>query len=256
MIEAGSLEYAHARLGARFGERPDELAWRRIEMIRDIGAMLDAARASPLGAWIGEIGPDADAHAVELALRAHLRERVTTIATWMPSAWRASIEWCAVLIDLPVLQHLARGGAPPQWLREDPLAAALREGGFAQGGPIRGEAGPASLLAAGRADPDRLGRLWRAEWIRRLPVRITAAALLPELVRLLAAHAAAFREPLQVDGWALRRALHARLTQLFRRATLEPAAAFMFLALSALDCERLRGEILRRVVFPRLPLAP
>jgi hypothetical protein len=89
-----------------------------------------------------------------------------------------------------------------------------------------------------------------------LPVRITAAALLPDLVRLLAEHAAAFREPLEVDGWALRRALHARLTQLFRRATLEPAAAFIFLALSALDCERLRGEILRRVVFPRLPLAP
>ena len=85
---------------------------------------------------------------------------------------------------------------------------------------------------------------------------ITAAALLPELVRLLAAHAAAFREPLQSDGWALRRALHARLSQLFRRATLEPAAAFIFLALSALDCERLRGELLRRAVFPRLPLAP
>jgi hypothetical protein len=256
VIEAGSLEYAHARLGARFGERPDELAWRRIEMIRDVGAMLEAARASPLGAWIGEIGPDADAHAVELALRAHLRERVTAIATWMPSAWRASIEWCAVLIDLPVLQHLARGGAPPRWLRDDPLAAALREGIAAQRDPVRGEAGPASLLAAGRADPDRLVWLWRAEWVRRLPVRITAAELLPDLVRLLAEHAAAFREPLEVDGWALRRALHARLTQLFRRATLEPAAAFIFLALSALDCERLRGEILRRVVFPRLPLAP
>ena len=255
MIEAGSLEYAHARLGARFGERPDELAWRRIEMIRDVGAMLDAARATPLGAWLGEIGPDADAHAIELALRAHLRERVTTIATWMPSAWRASIEWCALLLDLPVLQHLARGGAPPQWLRDDPLDAALREQGAAQGNAARGDAGPASLLSAGKADPDRIASLWRAEWVRRLPVRITEAALLGDLVRLLTAHAAAFREPLQIEGWALRRALHARLTQMFRRATLEPEAAFIFLALSALDCERLRGEILRRVVFPRLPLA-
>jgi len=260
VIEAGSLEYAHARLGARFGERPDELAWRRIEMIRDVGALLDAARASPLGAWLGEIGPDADAHAIELALRAHLRERVTAIATWMPSAWRASIEWCALLLDLPVLQHLARGGVPPRWLRDDPLDAALRAGsdagGAAQGDSVRGELGPASLLAAGKTDPDRIASLWRAEWVRRLPVRIAAAALLADLVRLLSEHAAAFRDPLQFEGWALRRALHARLTQLFRRATLEPAAAFIFLALSALDCERLRGEILRRVVFPRLPLAP
>lgn len=256
MIEAGSLEYAHARLGARFGERPDEIAWRRIEMIRDVGAMLDAARVSPLGAWLGKIGPDADAHAIELALRAHLRERVTAIATWMPSPWHASIEWCALLLDLPVLQHLARGGAPPRWLRDDPLAAALCESNAAQVGPLRGDAGPASLLAAGRADPDRIASLWRAEWLRRLPVRIAASVLLADLVRLLSEHAAAFRDPLQFEGWALRRALHARLTQLFRRATLEPAAAFIFLALSALDCERLRGEILRRAVFPRLPLAP
>ena len=256
MIDAGSLEYAHARLGARFGERPDELAWRRIEMIRDVGSMLDAARVSPLGAWLAEIGVDADTHAIELALRAHLRERVTAIATWMPSAWCASIEWCALLIDLPVLQHLARGGAPPPWLRDDPLGAALREGGAAQGDRTRGMAGPATLLAAARGEPDRLASLWRAEWHRRLPVRVVASARLGDLVRVLTEHAAAFREPLQPEGWALRRALHARLTQLFRRATLEPAAAFIFLALSALDCERLRGEILRRVVFPRLPLAP
>jgi hypothetical protein len=256
VIDAGSLEYAHARLGARFGERPDELAWRRIELIRDVGSMLDAARASPLGAWLEEVGPDADAHAIELALRAHLRERVTAIATWMPSAWRASIEWCALLMDLPVLQHLARGGAPPPWLRDDPLGAALREGNNAQGDRVPGMASAASLLAAGRANPDRLAALWRAEWHRRLPVSVTASTRLADLVRLLVEHAAAFREPLQPDGWALRRALHARLSQLFRRATLEPAAAFIFLALSALDCERLRGEILRRVVFPRLPLAP
>ena len=68
-------------------------------------------------------------------------------------------------------------------------------------------------------------------------------------------HVNAFRDPLAGDGSALRRALHARLSRLFRRATLDPAAAFIFLAISALDFERLRGEILRRVAFPRLPLA-
>jgi hypothetical protein len=189
-------------------------------------------------------------------MRAHWRERVAAIAAWMPSAWRASIEWCGLWVDLPVLQHLARGGAPPRWLRDDPLDAVLREGRVAPRDRVRGEAGPASLLAAGRVDPERLASLWRAEWCRRLPIRISESTLLAEFVRVLAQHAAAFRDPLQVEGWALRRALHARLSQLFRRATLDPAAAFIFLALSALECERLRGEILRRVVFPRLPLAP
>lgn len=256
MIEAGSLEYAHARLGARFGERPDELAWRRIATIRDVGGMLDAARFSPLGAWLGEIGVDADAHAIELALRAHLRERVDAIATWMPASWQASILWCAVLIDLPVLQHLARGGAPPTWLRDDPLGAVLRETATVQDGRVGAMAGPAALLAAAAGDADRVASLWLAEWYRRLPVRVSTPGLIADLVRVLAEHLAAFREPLQPEGWTLRRALHARLNQLYRRATLEPAAAFIFLALSALDCERLRGELLRRVVFPRLPLAP
>jgi hypothetical protein len=36
---------------------------------------------------------------------------------------------------------------------------------------------------------------------------------------------------------------------------LDPAAAFVFLALSALDVERLRGELVRRAAFPRAPLA-
>jgi hypothetical protein len=250
VIAAGSVEYAYARMCARYGSRPDELAWRRIEVIRDFGAMLDAARASPLGDWLADIGPDANVHAIELALRTHLRERIAAIAAWMPSAWRAAIEWCGVLVDLPVLQHLARGGVPPTWWRDDPLHAALSDER-----PGRRDAGPASLLASAKVNPDGLVALWRTEWRRRLPVRGDRSAVLADVIQLLAQHAATFRQPSLVDGWALRRALHARLSQLFRRATLDPAAAFIFLALSALDCERLRGEILRRVAFPRLPLA-
>jgi hypothetical protein len=57
------------------------------------------------------------------------------------------------------------------------------------------------------------------------------------------------------DGWPLRRTLQARLTLLFRRAMLDPAAAFAYLALTALDLERLRGELLRRAAFPALVAA-
>jgi len=249
MIEAGSLEYAHARLCARFGDRPDELVWRHIEMIREIDAMLEAARASSLAPWIARIGPDANVHTMELAMRAHWRERVAAIATWMPWAWRASIEWCGLLVELPVLQHLARGGAVPRWLSDDPLRATL---GDERG---RDEPGTAALRAAARVDPDRIAAIWRAEWDRRLPDRRKRTSLLRETVGLLAEHVNAFRDPLAGDGSALRRALHARLSRLFRHATLDPAAAFIFLAISALDFERLRGEILRRVAFPRLPLA-
>lgn len=248
MIEAGSLEYAHARLGARYGNRADEIVWRRLAMIRDFGTFLDTARASALGAWVTGIGPDANVHAVELAMRAHWRERVAALAAWMPPAWRAAIEWCELWADLPVLQHLARGGAAPSWLHCDPLHDILRDGTHA-----RHESGAATLLAAGKAAPDRLASLWYEGWLQRLPG--TESSLLREFIGVLKAHATRFREPLHPDGWALRRTLQARLAQMFRRATLDPAAAFIFLALSALEGERLRGELVRRAAFPNLQLA-
>lgn len=249
MIDAGSIEYAHARLCARFGERPDELAWRRIETVRDIVPMLETTRASALAAWIAGIAPEDGTHAIERALRAHWHERVAAIAAWMPATWRASIEWCAMLIDLPVVQHLARGGASPGWLSDDPLRAALYDE------HRRRPPGWAALLAAARANSDRVAELWRAEWDRRLPDPRDRTSLLEDTIHAIADHWNAFRDPRATDGRVLRQALHARLSRLFRRATLDPAAAFIFLALSALDFERLRGEILRRVAFPRLPLA-
>ena len=62
-------------------------------------------------------------------------------------------------------------------------------------------------------------------------------------------HGAAFAAATPGPGTQLRRALQARLSLLMRRATLEPAAAFIHLALSALELERLRGELLARKLF-------
>ncbi len=73
-------------------------------------------------------------------------------------------------------------------------------------------------------------------------------------MRTIAAHLADFRNPATRDGETLRRALAARLTLLFRRAMLDPAAAFIYLALVAQDGERLRGELVRRAALPGLPL--
>jgi hypothetical protein len=69
------------------------------------------------------------------------------------------------------------------------------------------------------------------------------------------AHLIAFRALPPGDGTALRRALKPKLATLFRYAIATPAATFVFLALTLLDGERLRGELIRRAAFPRVPLA-
>jgi len=170
----------------------------------------------------------------------------------MPDEWRGAVLWCAVVPDLAVVAHLARGQAALRWMREDPLYRDLVD---AQTGtcPAALGSGPLAPLAAGWNDPGRIVPLWRAEWERRAPAE-GDSGLRAELGRTLVAHLAAFHDPVVKDGWPLRRALQARLTLLFRRAMLDPAAAFAYLALIALDLERLRGELLRRAAFPGLPL--
>ncbi len=271
MTAIGSLEYAQARLWARYGARPDDAAWRRVEHARELPALIDAARASAFRHWITGIDATATPHRIEASLRDRFRDLVFEVASWMPDEWQAAVRWSAVAADLPALQHLARGGAFLPWMRDDPIYRDLSgpETGNAGAAPV---GGPLAPLAAAWADPDRAARAWRDEWQRRLPrraddegslggvpsrsaLRYSPLGLMRALERELASHWRALRDPSLGDGVALRRALQARLALLFRRAMHDPAAAFIFLAQIALDLERLRGELVRRAAFPGLPLA-
>jgi hypothetical protein len=204
MMRAGELDYALARVAARFGERPDDVAWRSIAVIRDFALLVDAVRQGPLHRWTVGLASDADAHAIEAVLRANWRALVAEVCTWMPPEWQPCVEWAGTLLDLPA-------GA------DDDVDSA-------------------AAIAA-----------WRREWWRRAPRAARHNETLRTLGRLLAQHRAVRVEP--------RRALCLRLEALYRRATLDPAAAFVFLALSALDLERLRGELVVRALFPAMRAA-
>lgn len=250
MIAAGSVEYAYARVSARYGARPGEALWQRIEHARDFAAVLDAMRASPLAGWVVGVGADAGAHAVEAAARRRWRQLVAEVAGWMPGAWQPSVLWCAALCDLPVLLHMAQGGERAPWLAADPVhgEVALRALRDVDGSRSR-------LVAAAAHGARRLVAAWRAEWLRRLPVPLAQSGALADLAALLGDHARSFASAHPADGWPLRRALHARVALLFRRAALEPAAAFAYLVHAALEYERVRGELVRRCVFRAQPLA-
>ena len=247
----GGLEYAYARLCARFAEHPDELAWRSIEAIRALPAFLEAARDLPLKRWLVDVTADADAHRIEAALAIRRRALVVQVARWMPRPWQASVHWAGVLSELPALEHLARGSEALPWMREDAVLGPLCD----VAPPV---AGPLQPLARGWRRPDGLMHAWRTEWARRLPGgALLRSAFIDDVGRLLAesrtaAYATSARVPIDDSG---RTRLIARLVRLFRRSALDPAAAFIYLAVACLDLERLRGELLRRAIFPTLRIA-
>jgi hypothetical protein len=250
---AGDLDYACARIAARYGARADPVAWRRVETVRDLAAMLDAARATALRPWTAGLSADAQPHASERVLRGHWRSLAREVATWMPEHWQAAVAWSALAPDLAALDFLRRGDAPPSWFLHDSLYA----GWSGRLGEADRAVAPPPALLASASDGAALLRSWCDEWRRRLPrSHEREAPQLARFTRLIARYAAEMRAAPPGDASPILRSLRERLEALYRRAMLEPTAAFAYLALAALDLARLRGEVVRRELFPRLAPAP
>jgi len=255
VIECGSLEYAQARWQARHGQRATELHWQQLETAREFDALLDAARTGPLRPWVAGITTQAASAQIEAVLRAHWRAVVAEVVAWMPAAWQPALAWCALLPELPVLQHLARGGQTEPWMHDDPQWRALCAATRSERPAILAE-GPWRVLTPAWWAPDTLARAWQDEWERRLPQPLgDADDSLRQVVHTLRMHGAALGAAAPGPATLLWRALQARLSLLMRRAALEPAAAFIHLALSALELQRLRGELLGRALFPKAKVA-
>jgi hypothetical protein len=266
MIGGLPLEYAQARLQARYGQRGDESLWNQLRSARSLVAALETLRASPLRRWVAAIPVDADADEIELRLRTELRAAIAEVATWVSGEWQRALDWTAHLVDLPAVTRLARGEAAAPWMRRDPVLqqyadadadarrAALRNGPLA---PvvlaIEAQLGEGSGKRAAAADALAL-EVWRAEWRDRWPDRSgDDAAALEELASLVLGHLPRFVDVGSEDAWAMRRGLEAQIAARFRRHAFTPVASFAYIALVALDIEKLRAQLVTRAAFGVLP---
>jgi hypothetical protein len=88
---------------------------------------------------------------------------------------------------------------------------------------------------------------WEREWRMRWPKASSeVVAGLDHLAQSLRAHVLRFGALSPSDASSARLALAARLAAHVRRAALQPSALFAYLALFALDLERLQGEFVLR----------
>ena len=243
--------YAQARIQARYGERPPELAWQQLDGAADFALYLEHARATPLRPWVANLSPSTPVHELESRLRAGLQALVEEVAGWLPRAWRPAARWAGLLAGLPVAQQLAGGAGVLPWMRSDdslaPLLAARREG---PGGRFAGL--PTPLQRACGQDPTWLLDAWLESW-RALwpPMGQGERRALEGLAQLLRSHLLGFARVPVADAWEARRALQRKLQQRFRRSAFEPTAVFVYLALVALDLERLRAALVGRALYPQ-----
>jgi len=254
MIDTDAIEYAQARLQARYGARPGAAAWRRIETIRELPALFEAARATAFRPLVAGLTPDHSVHELEAGLRAHWRELAREITGWLPGPWQRTAAWFAILPDLPVVEHLLRGGTAYDWMRRDPVFGALAESESGARRTALAESALAGLDVDSAADPTQtsLADAWIAVLRARLPEAADDDALhLRSLGQILREHRRAIVTAHPGEAIGLRRSLAERLEGLFRRAALTSIAGYCYLAITALDFLRLRGEIVRRAALPR-----
>ncbi|SCZ50208.1 hypothetical protein [Thiohalomonas denitrificans] len=242
--------YAQTRIQASHACFPGDAEWQRLEAITHTEHLLDRLRNSPLRPWVSSLNARMDAHQVERILRAHWREHIETVALWQPPEWRAAVQWTKQLADTTVLQHLLEHSVIAEWIRSDP---ALRP--FALDDPDRRiralrESAYAPMIQTWRGEPRHLisgwHRRWRALWPRTSAGERQALEWLAG--RLHEQHEVLASGELH-DSRAARQRLLTGLLPEFRQRTFQPAAAFLHLAITAIHLERLRGVLLRLLLF-------
>jgi len=217
------MDYAQARIQARFGARPRAELWTALDAAPDLRGYLDAARGTSLRAWIAGIEPGADLHRIDAVLRARFEGHIGEVARWLPPEWRPAVLWLLRLFDLPAIQHMGVNEVP-EFVRRRRKAA-----GFARPGDVR-----AAFLE---------------EWTRRWPARDPESSRgMQRLVAAVVSHIGRFARADVRGAWRERAALERELRGLFRGSALRPDTAFCHLALVALDLERLRAALVLRAL--------
>ena len=188
-------------------------------------------------------------HTIERILRAAWRDYVAELATWVTPSWQPAVLWVAYLPDLPALDSLFKG-AGPGWTREDPVFAPFARGDL-QEHAAELEASQFVPLSPATDSHGSLGAQWLAHWRTLWPRSSDSDRRgLDDLAGVVANHFESLaRAGLQDSSSPYRDDLEREATHMFRRRAGTPAALFSHLTLVVLDLERLRGGLVRRLLF-------
>jgi hypothetical protein len=236
-------------LQARHGARLEEANWQALEGARSFAGYLDRTKSTGLRRFTERMQPDSQPHTIEQRLREARRNYAEEIASWMPASWQPAVRWAALMPDLPILSYLLKGGAAWPWMAADSVLAPLAQAPAAARGEQLKEAGLGGLARDG--EHSEIAQCWLEHW--RLLWAAGSSAERRHIEGLVAGVAQNFQRSAHAGTGAgsapERRDLAKHLTRCFRANSATPAVVFCHLGLVALDIERLRGGLLRRLLL-------
>lgn len=251
MIGWSPFAYVQARVQARYARLLSEGEWQRLAAVRSYSAYLQETRATQLRPWVAGISEASDAHEIERNLRQQFRITVEEVQGWAPEPWQAAVGWLLWLTDLPLLGHLLADGVAPIGTERDPHLRGWLDGSGRLRRPAVEAAGGGDLLIPvplGQGLGEVWLRAWRERWGSCERSCLRNLLQLSDQLRTYRAHLTPVTTEAARDE---RRALRDRLRHLFHRSVLQPAGLFAYLALVAIDLERLRGALVTRALFDR-----
>lgn len=257
MSAARRFAYAQARIQARVSALPVEGDWQRLSGARSLSGYLEEARTGTLRTWVKGFSAQSNCHDLERGLRAQFLDAVEQTAAFVPRPWREAVLWWRWLPLLPLFAHARAGRMLPPWTRHDyRLAGLLDDQSRFDAAALRRRGidvlvDPAVVVAY--ANPERsddLLALWVLLWRARWPSLARAdRARLDALIDRLHQHVGAFTHTAPDNTWNLRRALRDRLRLDLHRQLMQPTVIFLYLAMVAVDLERLRRALVERSLF-------
>jgi hypothetical protein len=247
MGPVSTFAYAQARLQARLGARPDDADWLRLQEVRGFTPFLETAHSTPLRTWLDRLATDGGVHELELSLRRYLLATIEESAGWLPPAWRPAVRWTSWLPYLPALDYLLSDEPILAWMSKDPtLAAYLKARPDERLAMMKN--GPLAPLATAKEQGRSLRDGWIDSW-RRLWPEHPSTAPLEALAQLVQSLLAVFADSPPAQAGDNRTRFEEALRRHLRRNLFHPAAVFAYLALTALDTEKLRGALVQRLLF-------